>query len=98
MEKRTLEIRITERESSTGKKFKTYHTFSKNGRKTDVKFKSTVTNAPVKNCFIVVNDDEINLNTTGKYPVLWVSNILEITTEDKESAVKNRKKLAEYFD
>lgn len=97
MEQRKLKVVITERETTEGRKFKTYKTFSKNGRATELKFRKEVTNLPTKNCYIIVNDDDINLNTSGEYPVCWVKAIQGVEDLETVNADLNRAKVADYF-
>ena len=101
METRRFMIKVTEKTTTDGaKKFKTYKTFSKNGRPTEVKFKQCVNPLPQEDCVIECKEDAVNLNTSGQYPVLWVSAIERIIPREElnaENAEKNRAKLAEYF-
>lgn len=96
METKRLKVRVQERTTSDGRKFNTYATFSKNGRKTDLKFRKTVTNLPTKDCYIVVNADDINLNTSGEYPICWI-NAIQAIEDATVNAEANRKKVDEYF-
>lgn len=95
-----LEIVVTERQTADGRKFNAYHTFSKNGRRTDVKFRQDVQNKPTEHCFIEVLPENMNLNTSGRFPVLWVKAVEEIVTIESvqdERAEENRAKIDEYF-
>lgn len=96
-------VYVTERESKEvdkdGKKrkFKTYHTFGKNGRRTDVKFTEDVENKPKENCFVEVDYNKINLNTRDRYPVLWVKEVLAIIPVAEEISGKNKAKIDDFF-
>lgn len=92
-----LKVQVIERTTHDGRKFNTYRTFSKNGRATDLKFRKDVTNLPTKNCFIEVAPEDINLNTTGEYPVAWVKAIKAIVDIETATAESNRAKVADYF-
>ena len=93
-----LKVRVAERTNSkTGMKFFTYTTFSKNGRRTDLKFRNSVTNAPTKDCFIICAVDDVNINTSGEYPVCWVSAILEIQDAGTFDREKNAAAVLDYF-
>ena len=48
METKKLKVRVTERTTKEGRKFNTYTTFSKNGRKTELKFRKDVKVLPEK--------------------------------------------------
>lgn len=97
METKKLKVVITEKETIDGRKFKTFKTFSKNGRATELKFRKEVQNIPTKNCYIIVNVDDMNVDTSREYPVCWVKAIQ--ATEDLETVnvENNRKKVEEYF-
>lgn len=99
MENKTvkLKVRVNERTTTDGRKFNTYVTFSKNGRKTELKFRKTVTNLPVKECYIVCHVDDVNINTSGEYPVCWVSAIQAIEEIGTIDAARNAKQVADYF-
>lgn len=97
METVRLEVRVKERSTKDGRKFNAYSTFSKNGRKTDLKFKAAVTNLPTKDCYIVCNVDDVNINTSGKFPVCWVNAIQAIEDFATVNAERNRKAVTDYF-
>ena len=101
MNTRRIEIKVTERQTTDGKKkFNTYKTFSKNGRATEVKFRQTATNVPTEDCFIELNENAMSLNTSGRYPVLWIGDVVRVVPMEEinaERAEENAKKLAEYF-
>lgn len=98
---RRLEIKATERQTKDGaKKFLTYKTFSKNGRATEVKFRQEANNVPKADCYIEVNNADVNLNTAGKYPVCWIADVIRIVPDEEvkaERAEANAQKLADYF-
>ena len=97
-----LKVIATEKQTKDGKKkFFTYKTFSKNGRATELKFRQEVENVPKESCYITVATDDVNLNTSGEYPVCWVrGKILKVEplgTLTDEQAEKNRQAVQEYF-
>lgn len=92
-----LKVQVIERTTHDGRKFNTYRTFSKNGRATDLKFRKEVTNLPTKNCFIEVAPEDINLNTSGEYPVAWVKAIKSIEDIETVTAESNLAKVTAYF-
>ena len=101
METRRFLIKVTEKSTKDGaKKFNTYKTFSKNGRPTEVKFRQDVTPLPKEDCVIECLENCVNLNTSGRFPVLWISAIERVVPREElnaENEEKNRAKLADYF-
>lgn len=100
MNVKRLEIVVTERQTTDGRKFNTFHTFSKNGRRTDVKFRNDVKPVPTEHCFIEVLPENMNLNTSGRYPVVWIKaieNIVSIEEVRSERSEEDRAKIDEYF-
>lgn len=101
METKRIKVVVAERQTATGKKFLTYKTFSKNGRATEVKFRQEVTNAPKESGYITLNVDDMNLNTSGEYPVLWVrGNVVTfepLGTVTEEQKAKNAEQINDYF-
>lgn len=97
METKKIKCVVTERETVDGRRFNTYKTFSKNGRATELKFRKEVTNLPKKSCYIVVNVDDINIVTSGEYPVCWVKAIQSIEDLGTFDAKRNADQVNEYF-
>ena len=97
METKKIKIVVTEKTTKDGRKFNTYHTYSKNDRRTEVKFRAAVKDLPTKNCYAVIDVDKMNLKTSGEYPVLWVSEVVKYEDIAEANAEANRKKLNEYF-
>ena len=101
METKKIEIVVEERTAKReGKeiKFNTYKTFSKNGRKMDVKFTSAVENKPTEHCTAIIGVENMNIDNSGRFPVLWVKAVegYESITETRQA--NNKKKIDEYFD
>lgn len=96
-ETKELKVVVEQKSTKDGRKFNTFKTFSKNGRKTDLKFTKEVTNVPTKNCVIVVNVDDMNLDERGMYPIVWVKAIQEIKDTADVSKEKSRKAINDYF-
>ena len=95
---RKIKIKVTQKKTANGKSFNTFKTFSKNGRAIEVKFRKEVKNVPEKDCYIVAVEDDLHLNTSGEYPVMWVKAIQSIEDLETASVESNRKRLAEFFD
>lgn len=91
-----LKVEVTAREKD-GRSFNVFNTYSKNGRKTELKFRKEVKNTPEKKCYIIVDVDKVSVNTSGEYPVVWVHEILEILDMEEANAEYNRKKVLDYF-
>lgn len=100
METRRFLIKVTEKTTNDGKKFYTYKTFSKNGRAVEVKFTQESGFNTKEDCIIEVLEGKCDLNTSGMYPVLWIRKVERVVPKeeiDAERAVKNAKKLEEFF-
>lgn len=99
---REIRIKVAERKTAEGKKFNVYSTYAKNGRKVEVKFRQTVKNLPTEEKFYTFDELDLNLNTSGLYPVMWISGEyissrgLDEKTESEINA--NAKKLSDFFD
>lgn len=101
METKKIEILIEERKTTKEgkeKKFNTYKTFSKNGRKMDVKFRSEVKNLPTEHCMAVINVEDMNIDNSGRFPVLWVKAVQSYESIEQARKDNNKKKIDEYFD
>lgn len=101
METRRFLIKATEKTTTDGaKKFYTYKTFSKNGRAVDVKFTQETGFNPKEDCVIEVLNGNCDLNTSGRFPVLWIRDVERVVPKeeiDAERAEKNAKKLEDFF-
>lgn len=101
METKRIKIRVTQRTTKDGKKFNTFKTFSKNGNPTEVKFRQSVRTLPEKDGFYTFDADDMSLNKSGEYPVLWIrgeyQSFEELNAETEESKAKNRQDLTDYF-
>ena len=98
METKKIEIIVEERKTSEGKKFNVYKTFTKNGRKIDVKFRKEVRDLPTENCYAIINVDDMNVDKSKRFPVLWIA---EVQSYEDVTAVRqenNKKQLDELFD
>lgn len=96
----TLKVRVKERKTADGRAFLTYTTFSKNGRRTDLKFRRDVKNIPTEDCSIICPIDAVNINTSGEYPVCWVaaiSEIIPIGERSDDQIERDRAAVRDYF-
>lgn len=71
--------------------FLAYKVFTKKGW-VDLKFTKDVKNAPTKNCFIFVDTDKLNINKTGRFPIVWVKEIAKI------EEINFTQKVEDYFE
>lgn len=74
------EIRILVKEVTTkdGKKFNSYKAVQKDGKLIDLRFTKEVKPLPEEDCFIVVEEKNINIDNSRLYPRCWVKRIEEI--------------------
>lgn len=79
-EEKVLEIKVIVREYETkeGKKFNAFKALQSNGKLIDLKFQRVVKNVPEENCIIKVKHENINIDRTRQFPVLWCKKIEEI--------------------
>lgn len=101
MDTKKIEILIEERTAKKDgkeKKFNTYKSFTKNGRKIDVKFRSEVTNLPTEHCMAIIGVDDMNIDNSGRFPVLWVKAVQGYESIEEARKENNKKKIDEYFD
>ena len=101
METKKIEIVVEEKTTKReGKevKFNTYKTFSKNGRKMDVKFRQEVKNLPKEHSIAIIAVDDMNIDTTGRFPVVWVKAVQGYESIETARKENNKKKVDEFFD
>lgn len=91
MEEIRLEIRAKNYTKKDGSTFIGYKGFTKKGWY-DLKFTKEVKELPTKSCIIFVPQEKLNINFNGKFPVIWVSEILR--TEE----YANNLNVSDYFD
>lgn len=70
--------------------FLAYKAFTKKGWM-DLRFTKEVENAPTKNCFIYVEKENLNVNKTGRFPIVWVKKI------EKIEEITFTQKVEDYF-
>ena len=98
METKRIEILVEEKKTAEGKRFNTFKAFTKNGRKIDVKFRKEVKNLPEGNCYAVIGVDNMNVDKSKRFPVLWVSQVESYEDVSEVRAENNKKQLDELFD
>lgn len=79
-----------------GAKFKAYQTIPTSGefkgKRIDLKFRRDAKNIPSERCYIYVDDDQFNISTAGRWPVVWVNTVNRI------EPLKVKTNAADYFD
>ena len=96
METKKIEIVVEEKTTKKDgkeKKFNVYHTFTKNGRKTTVKFRQEVSNLPTEHCNAIINVDDMNIDNSGRFPVLWVKAVVGYESIEEARKENNKKKV-----
>lgn len=78
--KNTYEIKVVVKEATTkdGKPFNTYKVVQKDGKLVDCRFRKEVRNLPTKTCVMVVEKENIHLDSKREYPCYWVKAIEEL--------------------
>ena len=82
-----------------GKKFMSFVAYKKDGKKITCKFKQDCKNVPQEDgtYYIVVDTTKMNINTTKRYPEMWISEI-ERVLENEQMEIEKAKKYTEIFD
>lgn len=93
MEQNVTKIRVITKEyenRETKIKFLTHRALKKDGTYMDCKFTMDCPNKPenVGEHDIEVNYNDINVSNTGKYPCLWVKNVLSCNDVERENKAK----------
>lgn len=70
--------------------FLAYKGFTKKGW-IDLKFTKDVKDVPTKNGFIYVESENVNVNRTGRFPVIWVKKV------EKFEEITFTQKIEDYF-
>lgn len=78
-------IEINDISTPDGKKFKGYKTIANGGRKMDVRFVRDCKIVPVEPCVIVCDENDCNVDTTRRYPILWVKNVLRLEPFERKN-------------
>lgn len=78
-------IEINDISTPDGKKFKAYKTIANGGRKMDVRFVRDCKITPEEPCVIVCDETDCNVDTTRRYPILWVKNVLRLEPFERKN-------------
>lgn len=88
-----IEIIGIERTNMNGDKYFTYRCKTKKGNLVSIKFTRNVTPPPsFPHGYIWVNEGDIELSETGRFPTFWVNNVVEMAEVEIE-----RKSVADMF-
>lgn len=91
-----IEIVQVKEIEKNGRKFKAYQTIPTSGqfkgKRVDLKFRREAKNIPSDRCYIYVDDDQFNISTAGRWPVVWVNTVNRI------EPLKKKTNVADYFD
>lgn len=87
---KVLEIKVIVREYETkeGKKFNAFKAVQNNGKLIDLKFTRAVKNIPEQNCIIKVLPENVNIDKTRQFPVLWCKKVEEIIVPKYETSTE----------
>ena len=96
-EEKKIKIIVTEKKTKDGKKFNTYKTVSKNGRLIDAKFRKEVKELPEQTCYAHILVDNMNIDKTREFPVLWISKVEAYSTISDGATEGNRNAINEFF-
>ena len=82
-------IEVKEISTANGNKFTAFKTVGKGGRKMDVRFRKEIgpDKLPKEPCFIEVEDENCNIDTTRQYPILWIKAIENIIPFERTNKV-----------
>jgi len=98
METKRIKIIVGERKTNDGKSFNTYKAVTKNGNLIDCKFRKVVKNLPEKTCYAIIGVDNMNIDKSKEYPVMWVNAVEGYEDIAEVTAEKNKKVIDDYFD
>lgn len=85
-------LEVKEVSNNDGKKFTAYKTVGTGGRKMDLRFVKGCRNIPTEPCWIFVENENANVDTTRQYPITWVKDVDHIEPFKRESNI------ADYFE
>lgn len=89
---KTFEIKVVERKKKeTNETFLSYQALTKTGRWMDLKFTKDVEekSRPTHSCMLSVDDENISVDRTRKFPVVWISKIAGVEEFDKVQDVSD---------
>lgn len=83
-----IELFGMQKTTINGEVYMSYRTKIKSGKNIAVKFTRNVTEIPdFVHGYIYVNDNDIELSETGRFPTFWVNNI--VAMEEEETVKKS---------
>ena len=81
-----IPVIVKEFETKEGKKFNAFKAVQNNGKLIDLKFQRVVKNVPEQNCIIKVLPENVNIDKTRQFPVLWCKKVEEIIVPKYETS------------
>ncbi len=85
---------VKELTTQDGRKFNAYRVVMKGNRLMDMRFPQAFSgNKPTEPCIIVVPEDACSVDERGRFPVLWVKQIVEIKPKPPKKS-----NISTYFD
>lgn len=98
METKKIKITVTQRTTKDGKKsFNVYKATTKNGNLIDCKFRKEVKNLPEKTCYAIIGVDDMNIDRSKEYPVMWVNAVQSYESLSENAVERNRETINEFF-
>lgn len=87
-------IEVNEVTTKSGSTFTAFKAVKKDGKKIDCRFTRSVDpkKIPEQPCFINVDDNMANVDTSRQYPILWVKDIISV------EPFESRNNLSDFFD
>jgi len=92
-----VRVRVEERQTKEGKKFNVYKSVDNKGVFTDLRFTKACSESgplPKDDCYILVKEENINLDNRRLYPCFWVKEIEKIlpleNTRKVDSSLRER--------
>ena len=93
MSAKTYEIEVTrvvrsyvDKEDGKQRSFDTFYTFDKDDKKLDLRFRKEVAVPAGDRFFITISNAMSNVSRSGRYPVLWVGEIVSSRPYEVEDA------------
>lgn len=70
-----IELLVEEISKKDGTSFKVYHSYGKDNKRYEIKFKKSVAPLPTEHCVITVDKKDINKDRSYRFPRFWIAKI-----------------------
>lgn len=70
-----IELLVEEKSKKDGTRFNVYHSYGKDNKKYEIKFKKSVAPLPTEHCVIIVDRKDINKDKAYRFPRFWIAKI-----------------------